>query len=64
MITTVSPVSIFQTYRVVKFDYTMVFKEENPTPAQKTDVEIVYTGDGEPFADATIRKLLVRSFEL
>ena len=49
---------------MVKFDYTMVFKEENPPPAPASDVEIVYSGDGKPFHDAAIRKLFVRSFEL
>ena len=49
---------------MVKFDYTMVFKEENPPSAPASDVEIVSSGDGKPFAEATIRKLLVRSFEL
>ena len=49
---------------MVKFDWTMVFKEENPPPAVASDVQVKYTGDGEPFADATIRKLLVRSFDL
>ena len=46
----------------MKIDRTMVFKEENPPPAVASDVQVKYTGDGTPVADATIRKLLVRSF--
>ena len=48
----------------MKIDRTMVFKEENPPPVVASDLEVKYTGDGKPFADATIRKLLVRSFDL
>ena len=49
---------------VVKFDRTLVFKEENISPLSYSDVEFKYQGeDGDPFADATIRKLLIRSFD-
>lgn len=55
---------ICQAYMIVKFDRTMVFKEENISPLSYSDVEFRYQGeDGDPFADATIRKLLIRSFD-
>ncbi len=49
---------------VVILDGTMIFKEENSSPLTYNDMQAQYKGVGSyPYADAKIRKLLIRSFE-
>ena len=49
---------------VVKVDHTTVFKEENVSPLTYNDMEVHYKGNGDyGYADAKIRKLLIRSFD-
>ena len=49
---------------IVTVDRTMVFKEVNSNPLTYVDMLAQYKGIGSyPYADATIRKLLIRSFD-
>ena len=52
-----------QTSMVVTVDRTMVFKEVNSSPLTYLEMQAQYKGTGSyPYADATIRKLSIRSF--
>ena len=49
---------------VVMVDRTLVFKEENSSPITYNGMQAQYKGVSTyPYADAKIRKLLIRSFE-
>ena len=51
-----------QAYMVVVVDRTMVFKEVNISPLKYLEMQAQYKGTGSyPYADATIRKLSIRS---
>ena len=53
-----------QTWMEVTVDRTMVFKEANSSPLTYLDMQAQYKGVGDyPYADATIRKLSIRSFD-
>ena len=52
-----------QAYMVVAVDRTMVFKEVNSSPLTYLEMQAQYKGTSSyPYADATIRKLSIRSF--
>ena len=49
---------------IVTVDKTMVFKEVNSNPLTYVDMQAQYKGRGSyPYADAKIRKLLIRSYD-
>ena len=55
---------ITQTYMLVIVDGITVFKEENDPPLTFKDMHAQFRGVGSyPYADAKIRKLLIRSFD-